>query len=116
MPAANVTISGQVTGLPTGSKQLGPFLLTNLSSGGAVTELTSLNGANTITVPGTAYIGCIIEPPAGNTGAITLKGVAGDTGFPLHLTQPSVLTFPAGTASFVLNIVGAGLAFEISWF
>lgn len=117
MPAAQVTVQGTVSGIPSGgSKTIGPYAFSNLTSGGAVTELTSAGGDNVITVPGSNYIGCTITPPVGNTAALKLKGSSGDTGVPLHLTIPTLYVFPAGTASFILNIGTGGLAFEINWF
>jgi len=116
MSVANVSISGQVTGEPSGSKQIGPFTIVNATSGGAVTELTSISGNNTITVPGSQYVACVIAKPSTNTASITLGGVAGDTGVSLHPTNPTVLDFPAGTSSFVLNVGSSGLAFELTWF
>ena len=39
-----------------------------------------------------------------NTVALTLKGVTGDTGILMSLTQPTVLTFPGTpSASFVIT-------------
>lgn len=74
-----------------------PLQVVNLSSGN-----------NTITVP-TAGVtaptvdGCVIIPPLGNTVVITLKGVAGDTGFAIHPTDPFSLTLATTVTSFVLN-------------
>jgi hypothetical protein len=113
---ALVSISGTVTAAPSGSKQIGPFTIFNTSSGEAVTQLTSLSGDNTITVPLATLIGCIIVPPAGNLAALKLKGSAGDVGLPLHLTFASPYIFPAGTSSFILNVGSAGVAIEITWF
>lgn len=115
MANANVTISGQVTGLPTGSKFIGPFTINNTTSVGAVTELSTASGDNTVTIP-TNAIGCVIEPPTTNTAALKLKGAGGDTGIQIAVATPSLYTFPAGTASFILNAGSAGLAIEISWF
>lgn len=53
-----------------------------------------------------APTGVWIQPPAGNTGAITLKGVTGDTGVALHLTQPSWISL-ASTAAFGLLCANA---------
>ena len=63
-------------------------------------------GANTITVPtgGLALPNSVtIVPPAGNTTALTLKGIAGDTGVSLHPTDPTTLAFTTTTANFVLT-------------
>lgn len=40
----------------------------------------------------------IIIPPIGNSTAITLKGISGDTGVPLHPNGIAVLAVPSGGA------------------
>jgi hypothetical protein len=112
----NLQISGTKSGLPFGTESIGPLAIVNGASGDAITDLSSASGNNTITVPGAMYVGCIISPPPGNATAIILKGVAGDTGIPLHLTNPTVLSIPAGTTSFVLNVAGTAVAITILWF
>ncbi len=68
------------------------------------------NGANTITPPASVMPtkAVTIIPPAGNAISITLKGVTGDTGVLLHLTDPSSFGLGSSTATFVLT---AGSAF-----
>lgn len=77
----------------------------NAASPGSIEVRTLVSGANTITLPtgGTTVVGCTIVPPAGNTASITLKGVTGDTGFRLHNTDPTTLTFNAVVTEFVLT-------------
>jgi hypothetical protein len=64
-------------------------------------------GANTITVPtggSTVFPNSVtIVPPAGNTTALTLKGVTGDTGILLHPTDPTTIAFTTTVANFVLT-------------
>jgi len=116
MPATSqVTITGVKAGLPFGSESIGPLTILNTASGDAVTDLSSLNGDNTIAVPSWA-IGVIISLPAGNTTALKLKGASGDTGVSLHLTNPSVLSLPASQTTFILNVAGAGVAITFMWF
>lgn len=98
----NVTIALTVTGLPTGAKSstfaYGPIT-------GAVAEILDValvTGANTVVVP-TGATWMLIEPPAGNTVQLTLKGLSGDTGFALDLTRATLLPLPTGTASVLLN-------------
>jgi len=67
-------------------------------------------GANTITPPtagGTTPTAVTIIPPSGNAQTITLKGVTGDTGVPLHKTDPSTIAL-GGVATFVLT-AGVGI-------
>jgi len=78
----------------TNASGSGNDILTNLSS-----------GANTITPPTGAKAVTII-PPSANAVTITLKGVTGDTGVPLHLTDPTSIGL-ASAAAFVLTAGGA---------
>jgi hypothetical protein len=74
-------------------------------------------GANVITAPtgGATPVAVTIVPPAGNTAALTLKGVAGDTGVLLHLTDPCTLSLGAGVVSFVLNAAAAVTGLRLIW-
>jgi hypothetical protein len=83
-----------------------------------VNELKSLAaGANTITVPtgGATPVAVTIVPPAGNTVVLTLKGIAGDTGIPLHLTDPSTVALGAGVVNFVLNAAAIVTGIRFIW-
>lgn len=83
---------------------------TNTASPGQIQIVTLSSGANTITVPtgGTTPTACTIMKPAGNTTSITLKGVTGDTGIALHLTDPDTISIASSVTSFVLT-AGASL-------
>jgi hypothetical protein len=84
----------------------------------AVSELKSLvAGANTITPPSGGSTPCAVTiiPPAGNVIALTLKGIAGDTGIALHLTDPSTIALAGGVASFVLNVTSAMTGLRLIW-
>jgi len=72
----------------------------NASSPGIITETVLALGANTITVP-TGFKGFTIIPPSGNTTLITLKGVTGDTGVPLHLTDPTSIGLDSTESTFI---------------
>ena len=75
------------------------------ATGSGKNDLANLSsGNNTITIPTNAKAVTII-PPTGNTVALTLKGVAGDTGVGLHLTDPSSIALTSTT--FVLNAASA---------
>jgi hypothetical protein len=94
-----ITFTGDVTATQTNAALQNP-------ASPAVNQLQSLAlGANTITVPagGATPAAVTIIPPAGNVTSITLKGVAGDTGIGLHLTDPTTIALAAGVTSFVLN-------------
>lgn len=86
----------------------------NATSPGAQ-EIKTFTGAgdNTVTPPAGA-LGCTIIPPVGNAQAITLKGVAGDTGVPLHKTDPTSLGIPT-SAAFVLTVAGTITGIRFIW-
>lgn len=68
-------------------------ILVNLSS-----------GANIITAPTAAVATrCTIQPPAGNTVLLTLKGVTGDTGVPIHKTDPTSFGIDSTLVTFCLT-------------
>ena len=117
---ATITLTGSVTGLPTGSKA---FAISGTSSAanGTTTQVVLQAGANTITVPTLpAPIGCIIQLPTTNTSVVTLKGVTGDTGIAIGKTTSHYLTWDSTAlpASFVLTSVSTqtGLVTEIVFF
>lgn len=106
-----ITFTGDVTATQTnaaGQNQASP----------GVSQLTTLAvGVNTITSPagGATPVAVTIIPPAGNVQAITLKGIAGDTGILLHPTDPTTLALGAGVASFVLNAGGSVVGLRLIW-
>ena len=77
---------------------------TTNTAGIGPTGQTLSSGANTVNIPAGA-LGVTIVPPPGNTVALTVKGVSGDTGLPLHLTQPFQWIFPVASppTTFVIN-------------
>ena len=85
------------------------FSTTNSDAAGAGAELKNLSsGFNTVTLPtGKTVSGVDIYKPSGNTTTITLKGVTGDTGIPLHLTKADRISFASGTTTFGLTTGGA---------
>jgi len=78
---------------------------TNAASPGVIEVKQLASGNNTITPPtsGVTAKSVTIIPPAGNLLAIILKGVAGDTGVSLHLTDPTTIGLGSASATFVLN-------------
>jgi hypothetical protein len=78
---------------------------------------TLASGATTITVPtgGATVVAVTIIPPAGNTLLITLKGVAGDTGVPLHKTDPTTIALDSTAATFVLNAANTITGVRLRW-
>jgi hypothetical protein len=89
----------------------------NVASPGSISILTLASGFNTITLPtgGSTVKGAIIVPPSGNTQTLTLKGITGDTGVPLHKTDPCSITFETGTTTFGLTAGGTVTGLRIIW-
>lgn len=86
----------------------------NTSAPGRIDRTDLSSGANTITVP-TGFKAVTIIPPAGNTTLITLKGVTGDTGVPLHLTDPSSIGLDSTESTFVLTAAGSITGVRLIW-
>jgi hypothetical protein len=73
---------------------------------------------NSIAVPvsgGVAPTAVTIIPPAGNTQALTLKGVTGDIGIPLHLTDPGVIPLASGTTAIGITAGGVVTGMRLIW-
>lgn len=88
-----------------------------VSPGMSVIQSLAL-GANTITAPivsGIVVKGLTIIPPAGNTNLMTLKGVTGDTGVPLHLTDPTSISLNTTFVSLCINAAAAIVGVRLIW-
>ena len=106
-----IVFTGDVTATQTNAAAQNP-------NSPGVNELKSLaSGANTITPPtgGSTPVAVTIIPPAGNTVALTLKGIAGDTGIAIHLTDPTTIGLAAGVSSFVLNAASTINGVRFMW-
>lgn len=100
--SAAFTATLEFTGSDTGKKTLSAA--TNTSSPAYDMFVTLASGANTITAPTAATATrCTIIPPSGNTVLLTLKGVTGDTGVPLHKTDPTSFGVDSTLVSFCLT-------------
>lgn len=98
MRKTTITFSGDVVGTQQYSAA------SNAVSPGVIQLVVLASGANTITPPlGATPKAVTIIPPAGNVISITLKGVTGDTGVLLHLTDPTVIALGSATNTFVLT-------------
>jgi len=85
----------------------------NAASPGQVQIIALSTGANTITPPaGTQAV--TIKPPTGNVVTLTLKGVTGDTGVGLHLTDPSSIGLASAASTFVLT-ASAPVTVRLFW-
>ena len=82
--------------------------------------LTSLVAGDTVigvpSVAGLVVTGLTIIPPAGNIVQLKLKGIVGDTGIALHLTDPSSIALAPSVTSFVLNCgIGGVVGLRLIW-
>jgi hypothetical protein len=89
----------------------------NASSPAQVEIRQLASGNNTITPPSS---GCItkavtIIPPAANATVITAKGVGGDTGIAIHVTDPTTIALNSSTATFVLSAAGTINGVRLIW-
>lgn len=86
------------------------FAAAAYSTGSGQNQLVNLaSGANTITPPTSAKAVTII-PPVANVVSLILKGITGDTGIGLHLTDPtSIALATAGTFVITAGGVVTGL-------
>jgi hypothetical protein len=74
------------------------------------------SGANTITAPVAAVATRLtIVPPAGNALLITLKGVGGDTGIPLHKTDPTSIAIDSSVVTLILNAANTINGVRVIW-
>lgn len=84
-------------GSNTGTYQGGTFVIGPLTISSTFTSLQVNSVVNpstffSTTGPAGAY-GVLIEPPAGNSVQLTLKGVTGDTGIPISASNPTLIPF-----------------------
>lgn len=89
------------------------------SSASAVNELINLSsGFNSLTIPkggSTQPTAVTIIPPAANTVALTLKGVTGDTGIPIHLTDPTTIAIPSSSTTIGITAASTCNGVRLIW-
>lgn len=85
----------------------------NTAGPGSESQVTLSSGNNTVSVPTGATAVTVVKSPT-NTVAMTLKGVAGDTGVALHLTDPDSISLGSAVTSFVLNAAST-VAVRLIW-
>jgi hypothetical protein len=92
--------------------------LDNITSPGQIDVITLIVGDNTITAPvisGLASTALTIIPPAGNTSVMILKGVALDTGVPIHVTDPTSIGLDSSFVSLVITVTVAIVGVRLIW-
>jgi hypothetical protein len=92
------------------------YTVATVNTGGAPPGSFGLAvGFNTIPVPAAA-LGVTIVPPPGSVNSKILKGVTGDTGFPLAQSGSTVLPFNAAGAVASIGITSAAIeTIELIW-
>ncbi len=89
----------------------------NASSPGTEQLISLANGDNTIAIPTTgaqASSLTIIKPP-GNTVALKLKGINGDTGILLHKTDPDSISLDPTLTTIVINAASICNGVRLVW-
>lgn len=116
MAVATLSFSLLKSGLLSGGA-LGPTAFPNFVNNSAPDNLTTqaFTAATfaAVVVP-TGANGCVIVPPSGYGGTITLKGITGDTGIPIPATTPFPLISTSGIAFGLL--CSANVTLEFLWF
>lgn len=120
MPAAasSVRITGTVTGMAAGSDAIDTGALANADSPKARTTQRINAAFAAVTFPaldGTATIKGVLIVPLNGSGTVTLKGVTGDTGIPIHATEPTFLRLAGVTASNFGITTSADVTFQFIW-
>lgn len=89
----------------------------NTLSPGQVDVYTLATGATTISPPtgGSSPKAVTIIPPSTNTIALTLKGIGGDTGVGLHLTDPTSIGLASTTATICLSVASTITGVRLIW-
>lgn len=79
--------------------------------------ITTASGANTLTAPtgGSTPVALILIPPAANIIVMTWKGVSGDTGTVLHLTNPTLIGLATTFTTAVINTAGIMTGLRLIW-
>ena len=113
--AASRSITIQFTGDITAANTFSAA--SNAASPGDIDIVTLSSGANTITPPsgGSTPKAVTIIPPSGNTVLMTLKGVTGDTGVPLHKTDPTSIGLDTTLSTFVINAAAQITGVRLVW-
>jgi hypothetical protein len=100
----SLQILGTQTGLSSGSKTIGPIQIT-LSETDYTTQLPVETSDFEVPIPESA-VGVLIIPAAAQYSKMTFVGTAGDVGFELSSTWPSLLCFPVPPPeSFGLDVL-----------
>lgn len=106
-----ITFTGDVVGTELVSAASNP------TSPAQIQILTLSSGFNSISVPtgGSTPTALTILPPVGNLITLTLKGITGDTGILLHLTDPTTIALASSVTSIGLTTSGILTGLRLYW-
>jgi hypothetical protein len=106
---ASLTLSGTVTGLPSGSDTIS-ITYSNTNSPGLKDVVTLTTTPTAITIPSNTLFVLII-PPASNSINLLMSGATGETvGSKLHPTNPTLIPVPASSPSIFLFCASSTIA------
>lgn len=119
--AEQVTILSSTVQGQTGTKVIGPLLISSASPVFQIQDISVLMAESVVVTSPVGATLAIVVAPAGNGTLITLKGVSGDTGIPSAASGVvAVVAFnnPAIANSFTLTFAGAvtGGNVEVNFF
>lgn len=107
-PIGNVTISSSPIHGPSGTKVIGPLVITLTQTSTDEVLALAFPGAtsNLVTQPAEATL-CVIKPPAANVVALTLGGAPDDVGVSISPSNPTEIAFPTTTGGATFYITSA---------
>ncbi len=111
MPIA-VSISSSLGTYQGGAYQLGgvgaPLTITSTFASVQINSLTFGSATFISTNSPAGSFGVLIEPPAGNLVALTLKGITGDTGIPIATNLPTLISFGTPSSANAVGLTSGG--------
>lgn len=113
--ASSLTFTGTITSLGSGSEaiSIGPLTNSDAPQARLVQRINATFAAVTFpALVGSATIKGVWIIPLNGAGTVTLKGVTGDTGLPIHATEPTFLRLASVTASNFGIATSADVTFE----
>lgn len=116
---SRLVINGIISSLASGKKKIGPLVRTDSSGASQTTQISLSSGFNSIAVPANAS-GVLIIFDSTSAVAKTLKGVTGDTGYPVDPAGFNFISFNPASVPSTIGITAAsadtGLYTEIVFF
>jgi hypothetical protein len=115
----SVTISSNTGTYQGGSYTLGPLVIASQFTSLQVNSLTFTAAQYIATTGPVGAYGVLIEPPAANLVALTLKGITGDTGIGLATNLPCLLPLAVPSVADTIGLTSGGAILGVvtlTWF